>query len=99
MKTYEEHKCKSCGQIFEVRTDVADTLYGEYCPTCFLNNVIEDIYGGLRRKTDKEKVRDLSYKDELQEVTHRGKHRVEINGTSYRRKRQIAYDMTDQWSE
>ena len=28
-------------------------------------------------KTEEEKVKDLSYKDELQGVTHRGKHRCE----------------------
>lgn len=77
MRKYIKRKCKDCGQEFEVRIDHKDDLYGEYCPTCFLNNVIEDIYGGLRRKTDKEKERDLSYKDKLQGVTHRGKHRVD----------------------
>ena len=76
MPNYVEKKCVECKQIFEVRTDKQDTMYGMYCPTCFLGCVIEDIYGALRPKTEEEKEKDLSYKDELQGITHRGKTRV-----------------------
>lgn len=74
--SYVKKKCQDCKQIFEVRTNKQDTMYGMYCPTCFPYNVVEDIYGALRPKREDEKEIDTSYKDELQGITHRGKHRV-----------------------
>ena len=76
MPSYVKKKCQDCKQIFEVRTNKQDTMYGDYCPTCFPYNVVEDIYGALRPKTEEEKEKDLSYKDELIGITHRGKTRV-----------------------
>ncbi len=73
---YIDRKCKDCGNTFEVRIDKQNTLYGDYCATCFFNNVVEDIYGELRPKKEEEKHKDTSYKDELQGVTHRGKTRI-----------------------
>jgi carboxypeptidase C (cathepsin A) len=73
---YVEKRCVECKQMYEVRTDKQDTMYGMYCPICFVSNVVEDVYGALRPKTEEEKEKDLSYKDELQEITHRGKTRV-----------------------
>lgn len=76
MHNFVEHKCKACKQIFEVRTDKADTLYGDYCATCFFDYLIEDIFGGVRLKTKEERKKNLDYKKELQGVTHRGKTKV-----------------------
>ena len=73
---YIEHKCKDCGQTFEVRIDKQTTLYGQYCASCFFDNVVEDIYGELRLKQDEEKIKNTDYKNELQGITHRGKTRV-----------------------
>jgi hypothetical protein len=75
---YVEKKCLECKQVFEVRVDKSATLYGSYCPICFRGHVIEDIYGELRLLEDDEKIKDKSYKDELQEPTHRGKMGVEL---------------------
>lgn len=77
--SYVEKKCKDCSQTFEVRVDKQNTLYGEYCAICFFDNVVEDIYGALRLKEEDEKEKDLSYKGELQDVTHRGKTRIQTN--------------------
>ena len=76
MNNYVNKKCKACGQIFEVRTDKADTLYGDYCAACFFNYLIEDIFGNVRLKTEEERKKNLDYKDELQDITHRGKTKV-----------------------
>ena len=74
---YVERKCQACKQIFEVRFDKQNTLYGDYCANCFVWHVSEDIYGYLRPKTEEEMERDTSYRDELQGTTHRGKMKVE----------------------
>ena len=72
---FVKRKCKDCGQEFEVREDKHGTLYGEYCAICFFANVRLYADGSMERK-EKEKI-DTSYKDELQGVTHRGKHRCD----------------------
>lgn len=74
---YVERKCKDCRKEFEVRVGYEDTLYGEYCAICFFDNVHLYADGSMELKTDEEKVKDLSYKDELQAPTHRGKHRCD----------------------
>ena len=76
MPNYVNKKCKNCGQIFEVRIDKQNELYGEYCAICFFDNVVENIYGELRLKREDEKKNNLEYKKELQDVTHRGKTKV-----------------------
>ena len=73
---YVNKKCQDCGQTFEVRVDVQHELYGRFCPQCFLRNVATHMDGTLRLKDEEEKIQDLSYKDELQDITHRGKIRV-----------------------
>jgi hypothetical protein len=75
MHNFVERKCKDCGQTYEVRIDMQNTLYGDYCCDCFFANVRLYVDGSMERK-EKEKI-DTSYKDELQGVTHRGKHRCE----------------------
>ena len=77
MPNFAKRKCKDCGQEFEVRVDKASTLYGSYCSLCFFTNVHLYADGYMALKTEEEKVKDLSYKSELQEVTHRGKKRCE----------------------
>jgi hypothetical protein len=77
VNNYVEHKCKGCGQTYEVRVDKQNTLYGDYCPLCFHKCLIEDIYGSVRLKRDDEKIKNIDYKDELQGVTHRGKTRIQ----------------------
>lgn len=72
---YVERKCKDCGQTFEVRVDMQNTLYGDFCAQCFFANVRLYADGSMEQK-EKVKV-DTSYKDELQGVTHRGKHRCD----------------------
>lgn len=72
---FVEKKCKDCGQMFEVRIDMADSLYGDYCCTCFFANVRLYSDGSMELK-EKTKI-DTSYKDELQAPTHRGKHRCD----------------------
>ena len=74
---YVERKCKDCGNQFEVKIDKAETLYGDFCPLCFFHNVHLYMDGCMELKTEEEKIKDLSYKDELQGVTHRGKHRCD----------------------
>jgi hypothetical protein len=81
---YIEKKCKDCGQTFELRKDMADTLYGDYCPICFFKNV--KLYADGTMEQKKKTKKDTSYKDELAPVSHRGRHKVN-------------YDMTDQWRE
>ena len=83
---YVKKVCKDCGQQFEVRTDHLNDYYADYCAQCFFDNVHLYMDGSMELKTEKEKEKDLSYKDELQAPTHRGKHRVK-------------YDITDQRSE
>lgn len=78
MPSYVKKKCQDCKQIYEVRTDKQDTMYGDYCPTCFPYNVVEDIYGALRPKTEEEKEKDLSYKNDLKVTPHRGKMEVDV---------------------
>lgn len=78
MPSYVKKKCQDCKQIFEVITDKQDTMYGMYCPTCFPYNVVEDIYGALRPKTEEEKEKDLSYKKDLKVTPHRGKMEVDL---------------------
>jgi len=82
--SYEERKCKDCGQTFEVRLGYEDTLYGDFCSICFFKNVRLYSDGSMEQK-EKTKI-DTSYKDELAPVSHRGKHKIN-------------YDMTDQWGE
>lgn len=76
MNKYVEHKCKDCGQTFEVRVDHQNDLYGDYCSQCFFANVRLYADGSMELKKKKSTV-DKSYKDELQGVTHRGKHRCD----------------------
>ena len=76
MNNFVNKKCKACGQTYEVRVDKQHGLHGEYCATCFFDNVVEDIYGKLRRKREDEKKQNLDYKDKLQDITHRGKTKV-----------------------
>ena len=76
MPNFVERKCKDCGQTYEVRDDMVGTLYGEYCAICFFDNVILYADGSMEQK-DEKFVADTTYKDELQGVTHRGKHRCE----------------------
>ena len=74
---YVKRKCKDCGQEFEVRDDHLNDYYAEYCAQCFFDNVHLFADGCMELKTEEEKIKDLSYKDELQGVTHRGKHRCD----------------------
>ena len=75
---YIERRCKDCGTMFEVRTDKLDTLYADYCAQCFFANVRLFADGTMELKKEKSTV-DTSYKDELQGITHRGKHRCNGN--------------------
>ena len=74
---YVERKCQDCGKIFEVRFDKQNSMYADYCPNCFRYNVVEHADGYLRPKTGEEKEQDLTYKDQLIGVSHRGKMKVE----------------------
>lgn len=73
---FVERKCKDCGQTYEVRIDKQNTLYGDFCAICFFDNVRLFADGNMELK-DEKFVADTSYKDELQGVTHRGKHRCD----------------------
>lgn len=75
---YIDRKCHDCGQTYKLHPEYQETLYAEYCASCFFNNVVEDIYGALRLKTQEEKdaAGNIDYRNKLQEVTHRGKTRT-----------------------
>jgi hypothetical protein len=52
-----------------------ETSYGHFCPLCIDRWAI--IYtDGETEDRDSETVKDITYKDELQGITHRGKVRV-----------------------
>ena len=78
MIIFIDRKCKDCGQTYKLHPDYQETLYADYCASCFFNNVVEDIYGALRLKTQEEKDKsgNIDYRNKLQEVTHRGVHKI-----------------------
>jgi rRNA maturation endonuclease Nob1 len=72
---YVEKKCWNCKQLYEVRKDYEETSYGHFCPICFDRWAI--VYNdGTTEDRSSESIKDTSYKDELQGITHRGKTRV-----------------------
>lgn len=72
---YVEAKCWNCKQVYEVAVKYKETSYGHFCPICFDRWAIVES-NGYTKDRDSETVIDTSYRDELQEITHRGKVRV-----------------------
>jgi len=72
---YVKAKCRNCKQDYQVRLGMEETSYGHFCPLCIDSWAI--IYtDGSTEDRDSETVKDITYKDELQGITHRGKVRV-----------------------
>lgn len=66
-----ENKCQYCGDKYEC---IESYLEYKACPRCFFRYYDIHIDGTVREKDEPWLGNDLSYRNELQEVTHRGKY-------------------------